>query len=81
MQEGGVNLVCRLRLVGRGVLHRSLREDRLSDIEDIIRENLSNTRPFVWIDRIEGATKPDIDIESRRQGQDFVGLGKGLQTH
>jgi DNA repair exonuclease SbcCD nuclease subunit len=72
-QEEGKNLVCRLRLVGRGFLHRSLREDRLSDMEEVLRETLSQAKPFVWIDRIEDATRPDIDIESRRQGQDFVG--------
>ncbi|MDA0710361.1 MAG: DNA repair exonuclease [bacterium] len=72
-QEGGRNLVCRLRLTGRGPLHKSLREDRLVDLEQSLRDGLTLGRPFAWIDQMKDLTRPDIDVESRRLGQDFVG--------
>ena len=69
----GRSLVCRLRIEGRGPLYRMLRKRGTEEFTEHLREQLAGEQPFIWVDRIEDRTRPDIDIEARLQGEDFVG--------
>ncbi len=64
---------CRLRLTGRGLLDGELR--RGSAVEDLvgrIRESFEDADPFCWLEAIEAASKPEVDLERRRQERDLV---------
>ena len=66
--------ICRLRLVGRGGLHRRLQKaDYLEDLLRHSRDVGENLDPLVWIDRIIATTQPLIDVETRIRSQDLVG--------
>ena len=68
----GRGAVLRLRLIGRGDLHGKLR--RMGDLALPLREG-ETERPddFVWVESVQVATRPTIDIEKRRAIEDFVG--------
>ncbi len=44
----------------------------MPDLVQRLRETEGRDQPFVWIERIEMEARPEIDIEERRAGQDFV---------
>jgi DNA repair exonuclease SbcCD nuclease subunit len=70
----GRSLVVRVRLTGRGVLHASLaRPGYLSDLRDLLNEERSLTPPFAWVESVRDVTRPEVDLESRRNAPDFVG--------
>ena len=50
-----------------------LRKRGTEEFTEHLREQLAGEQPFIWVDRIEDRTRPDIDIEARLQGEDFVG--------
>ncbi|MCI0776589.1 MAG: hypothetical protein J4N95_00285, partial [Chloroflexi bacterium] len=65
--------VARVRITGRGPLYRTLtRPGFMPDLVQRLRETEGRDQPFVWIERIEMEARPEIDIEERRAGQDFV---------
>lgn len=69
----GRNAICRLILTGRGSIHKSImRQGLMEDLLEELHETEGNDDPFVWVEKIEGKTRSDIDIDSRRQGEDFV---------
>lgn len=71
----GRSVVCRLSFVGRGPLHEELsRDGTLEDLQTHIREDFIPDEPWVWLDRLEDRSRPDLDLESRAQEQDFLGL-------
>ena len=73
-QAEGRAVVLRLRLIGRGDLHSKLKRvepDR--DLAKVLREGESERSDFVWMESIEVATRPPIDITKRRGVEDFVG--------
>ncbi len=73
-QTEGRPLVTRVTLEGRGPLHRELaRENAREDLEETLRARGLERAPFVWIERLVLQTRPEIDWESRRAGQDFLG--------
>ncbi|GAB4261002.1 metallophosphoesterase family protein [Deferrisoma sp.] len=71
---GGRPVVLRVELGGRGALHRELaRPGALEALLEQAREAGAARDPFVWVERIEPATRPAADMERRRQGDDFLG--------
>ena len=68
------SLVVRVRLVGRGPLHTTLgRPGYLDDLRQLLNEERSLAAPFAWVESIRDATRPDVDLETRRDNPDFVG--------
>ncbi|MGZ8513111.1 MAG: metallophosphoesterase family protein [Candidatus Limnocylindria bacterium] len=70
----GRSLVIRLRLVGRGALHGNVRRPGyLDDLRQLLNEERSALPPFAWVESIRDATRPDVDLASRRDAPDFIG--------
>ena len=70
----GRSLVVRLCLTGRGPLHATLRRPGyLDDLRVLLDEERSAAPPFAWVESIRDATRPDVDLDSRRDAPDFVG--------
>ncbi len=70
----GRSLVVRLRLVGRGPLHATLRRTGyLDDLRLLLDEERSPTTPFAWVESIRDVTRPEVDLDARRDAPDFVG--------
>ncbi len=71
--EEGTSAIARFRLVGRGPLHAKLREPKfLRELEKQVREGEADT-PFAWVDRLDNATSPELDLHARRQAEDVLG--------
>lgn len=67
------SVISRLTLTGRGALSDSLRqEDFIDDLRDSINEDWSYRSKFVWCERIENLTAPQINRAERVAGSDFV---------
>ena len=65
--------VGRITVIGHGPVHRSLmRPGFVEELLQRVRETEGSEDPFVWIERIDVATRPPVDVEARRSGQDFV---------
>jgi len=71
-QADGRDAVLRLYLTGRGELHKKIKQSE-SDITQMLREDEKERRQFVWVESIQINTRPAVDIQSRRQVEDFVG--------
>ena len=70
----GRSLIVRLRLSGRGGLHANLgRAGYLDDLRQLLNEERSMTPPFAWVESIRDATRPDVDLDVRREAPDFAG--------
>jgi len=70
----GRSLIIRLRLLGRGPLHASLlRTGYVDDLRTLLNEERSLGVPFAWVESIADDTVPEVDIDARRNAQDFVG--------
>jgi exonuclease SbcD len=73
-EADGRTLVVRLRLVGRGTLHSTVRRaGYLDDLRLLLDEERSQTVPFAWVESIRDATRPEVDLDARRDAPDFVG--------
>jgi len=67
------SVIIRMALTGRTFLHKILsQENVLSDLESILRESFGSQQPFLWIDSIESKTRAPLDMEARRNSQDFI---------
>lgn len=74
MSSDGRNVVCRLTLSGRGPLHsvlsRVVTEDSL--LEEVNRkQHIQN--PWIWVERLDIKTRPEIDLTVRSGQDDFLG--------
>ena len=68
------SLVVRMRLVGRGALHATLgRPGYLDDLRQLLNEERNLAAPFAWVESIRDGSRPDVDLETRRDTPDFVG--------
>ena len=70
----GRSIVARVRLTGRGLIHATLR--RTGVVRDIlveVRERLGEAGPFAWVESIRDETRGEIDLDERRQADDFLG--------
>ncbi|HSV74232.1 MAG TPA: DNA repair exonuclease [Chthonomonadales bacterium] len=69
----GGSAVVRARLVGRGPLHRLLRdESALAAVLGSLRDAAGDD-PAVWLEDLRVETRPAIDLDHRASTQDFVG--------
>ena len=72
-ESDGRSLIIRLSLKGRTTLHSQLqRTNSISDLLGDIREQLANREPWVWLDRLNLDTAGTYDLDSLRQGSDFI---------
>jgi DNA repair protein SbcD/Mre11 len=68
------SIVARVKLTGRGPLHLSLaRRGLLDDLRGEAQDRLGFAEPFGWIESIRDRTRPAVDLDARRQADDFVG--------
>lgn len=65
--------IARVRLTGRGPLHRVLRSP--ANVDALLRELRADVtgEPFVWVDRLEVETRPDVDLKAHRQSPSLAG--------
>lgn len=69
----GRPVVGRITLAGRGPMDSSLaRPGFVGELVERIRETEGADDPFVWIERVEVDTRPTLDLQARRDGQDFI---------
>ncbi|MBN1192364.1 MAG: DNA repair exonuclease [Coriobacteriia bacterium] len=67
-------VVLRIELVGRTDAHAALaRSGVVQDLLADVRAASLERDPWVWVDRIVDGTRPAIDIETLRAGEDFAG--------
>jgi len=70
----GRQVVCRIAVTGRGILHDDLSAHNAFDsLSDELRERHFSETPWIWIERITNLTRPSLDIESRAAQDDFLG--------
>jgi DNA repair protein SbcD/Mre11 len=68
------SIVARVTFTGRGPMHASLaRPDLLEDVRTMAQERLGAAEPFAWIEGLRNRTHPAVDVEARRQAEDFMG--------
>lgn len=71
--DEGVSVIARVRLIGRTPLHAALRrEDHLAALTAEFQREVTR-EPFVWLDRLDVETRPPVDLEQRRHGEDLLG--------
>ncbi len=69
----GRDVVCSLSLVGRGPLHTELvRQGAVIDLLTELRATASES-PWVWVERVYDRTRPELDLDSRSEADDFLG--------
>jgi DNA repair exonuclease SbcCD nuclease subunit len=69
----GRALVVRLTLEGRSGVHAQLsRPGVVEELLEDLRLEQAPTDPWVWIDRLDDRTSPEIDLEQVRGGRDFA---------
>lgn len=72
-ESDGRNVIIRLSLIGRTTLHSQLqRENSISDMVGNIREQLVGREPYIWLDKLSLDTAGTYDLNSLRQGNDFI---------
>ncbi len=72
-QADGRAVICRARLTGRGALYPELRKgNNVEELLERTRESLAYDDPFVWMQEIDFHCRPEIDMEERRKGADFL---------
>ncbi len=70
----GRAVVWRLSLLGRGGLHERLTAlDAERDLAEPLREGEADRPDFVWLEGVGVGTRPVLDLDRRRQVQDFLG--------
>lgn len=68
------SIVARVRLTGRGPLHRSIiRPGLLDNVLALARERLGVAAPFAWIESVRDETRMELDLDERRRADDFLG--------
>ena len=68
------SIICRLSITGQGPLYQELQKDEeLRELLQHIREIFEAKSPFVWVQELLFDCRPEIDLDKRRQGQDFLG--------
>jgi len=74
-EAAGRPVICRLVLKGATPLYGCLMQTPfLSDLLDQLREYGLASSPFIWLERIELQARPPLDLETRKKGDDFVGV-------
>lgn len=66
--------IARICLTGRGPLYRSLiREGAQADLLELLQETGMSYTPYVWIEQVQLDVKPELELNTLRRGQDFIG--------
>ncbi len=69
----GLPAIVRIDVTGRGEIHDALQRPAvLADLLADIRATGLGTEPWVWVDRVADHTRPGIDLDELRVGQDFA---------
>ena len=69
----GRSLIVRVRLEGRGDLHRSLRQpNAIDDLVEKLNEEWAGRTPFAWCERIEDASALPFERDRRKEHADFL---------
>lgn len=72
-KSDGRSLIIHLSLRGRTNLHSQLqRANSIPDLLGNIREQLVTREPWIWLDRLSLDTASTYDMDSLRQGNDFI---------
>jgi DNA repair exonuclease SbcCD nuclease subunit len=72
--SGGTPAVARLTIEGRSGAHAEVsRPGALADLLSEVRADALARDPWVWVDRIADRTRPALDIEALREGEDLAG--------
>ncbi len=67
-------LLCRATITGRSTLHRELaHEAAAGDLLERARDTFADRSPFVWVEAVEIACRPEVDIADRRRADDLLG--------
>ncbi len=70
----GRDVVCRVRLHGRGPMHHDLRRPgQADDLLATVRADAGAASPWVWVERMAVETRPDLDLSLRSRDDDFLG--------
>ena len=71
---GGLPVIARLTLSGRGTQHRSLRRgDTVDALLGQLNERYAGNRTWLWCERIQTETASPVDRESAALREDFAG--------
>ena len=72
-EAGTRPVISRVALTGRGPLYGELRKGHnREELLERVREGLAYEDPFVWLQEIDFRCRPEIDVEERRKGADFL---------
>jgi len=79
----GLPAIVRIEMTGRGEVHDALQRPAvLADLLADLRATGLGAEPWVWVDRVADRTRPGVDLDELREGQDFaadlVRLSDGL---
>lgn len=73
-ESNGLPVFARIILSGRGKLYDELRiAEAIHELAERAREQGLSESPIVWVEKIESACRPDIDIEERKKIPDLLG--------
>jgi exonuclease SbcD len=68
----GRDVVVRIYLTGRGELHRILKHQR-QELVSVLREAEAEQEQRVWVESLHDHTRPAVDVQRRREVEDFIG--------
>jgi DNA repair exonuclease SbcCD nuclease subunit len=72
-ETDGRHAIIRLSLKGRTDLHKELRKvNNISDLLDQVRDCLEGREPWIWLEKIILKTAGTYDIETLREGANFI---------
>jgi len=73
LPEDDRDVVCRIRIEGRGPLYKELRsEGAEGELLQRIRQNLESSDPLIWVQRIELNCLPQVDLQQRSEQGDLL---------
>ncbi len=74
-EVGSRATVVRIIFTGRSELFGALSvQETLTDMLEELRDGLSDSDPFIWVDSIKNLCRRHIDLKSRRSSSDLVGM-------
>jgi DNA repair exonuclease SbcCD nuclease subunit len=73
-EAGDRPAVMRIEMTGRSETHSQLaRPGALHDLLSDVRSDALDREPWVWVDRIADRTRPALDLDVLREGEDLAG--------
>ena len=73
-EAAGRSVVLRLRVTGRGPMHRFLRQpENVSAILEQLNDQYANDEPWLWCERLQANTASSVDRNQVAQQEDFAG--------